>query len=194
MPSFGMMCSNSQLTSAHPFLSLFIFFCHRHHMECFLFSVLRIFLLSFPLCAWFPSTPFLSFIFYILYSIFYIYYILIIMTSPFYSRTLLFNTSPLPLPIQVVNAISIFGNDKKVYLQSKGRMPTANWPLQSFSYFYLVIVLLPVNIVNLVRRTHIRGDRQFSMFMSENIRTWLTFLTMQLQRGQDNHCGNEVGR
>ena len=28
---------------AHPFLSLFIFFCHHHHMECFLFSDLRIF-------------------------------------------------------------------------------------------------------------------------------------------------------
>ena len=26
----------SQLTSAHPFLSLFIFFCHHHHIECFL--------------------------------------------------------------------------------------------------------------------------------------------------------------
>ena len=63
------------------------------------------------------------------------------MTSPFYSRTLLYNTPPSPsLPIQVVSAISIFGNDKIVYLQSKGCMPTANWPLQSFSYFYLVIV------------------------------------------------------
>ena len=38
---------------------------------------------------------------------------------------------------QVVNAISIFRNDKIVYLQSKGCMPTANWPLQSFSYFIL---------------------------------------------------------
>ena len=63
------------------------------------------------------------------------------MTSPFYSHTLLYNTPPSPsLPIQVVNAISIFGNDKIVYLQSKRCMPTANWPLQSFSYFYLVIV------------------------------------------------------
>ena len=66
------------------------------------------------------------------------------MTSPFYSRTLFFNTPqpppPPPPPVQVVNAISIFGNGKKVYLQFKGRMPTANWPLQSFSYFYLVIV------------------------------------------------------
>ena len=63
------------------------------------------------------------------------------MTSPFYSRTLLYSTLPSSsLPIQVVNAISIFGNGKIVYLQSKGCMPTANWPLQSFSYFYLVIV------------------------------------------------------
>ena len=43
LPSFGMMYPNSQLASAHPFLSLFIFFCHHHHMECFLFSNLRIF-------------------------------------------------------------------------------------------------------------------------------------------------------
>ena len=53
-------------------------------------------------------------------------------------------------------------------------MPTANWPLQSFSYFYLVLVLLPVNIVNLIHmclRTNIRGGRQLNMFMSENICT-----------------------
>ena len=63
------------------------------------------------------------------------------MTSPFYSPTLLYNTSPSPsLPIQVVNAVSIFENDKILYLQSKGCMSTANCPLQSFSYFYLVIV------------------------------------------------------
>ena len=63
------------------------------------------------------------------------------MTSPFYSRTLLYSTPPSSsLPIQVVNVISIFGNDKIVYLLSKGCMLTANWPLQSFSYFYLVIV------------------------------------------------------
>ena len=63
------------------------------------------------------------------------------MTSLFYSHILLYSTPPSSyLPIQVVNVISIFGNDKIVYLQSKGCMPTANWPLQSFSYFYLVIV------------------------------------------------------
>ena len=63
------------------------------------------------------------------------------MTSQFYSCTLLYSTPPSSsLPIHVVNAISIFENDKIVYLQSKGCMPTANWPLQSFSYFYLVIV------------------------------------------------------
>ena len=53
-------------------------------------------------------------------------------------------------------------------------MPTANWPLQRFSNFYYVPVLLQVNIVNLVHmclRTNIRGGRQFSMFMSENICT-----------------------
>ena len=62
------------------------------------------------------------------------------MTSPFYSRTLLFNTPPLPTPHTGSHVISIFGNDKILYLQSKGCMPTANWPLQSFSYFYLEIV------------------------------------------------------
>ena len=63
------------------------------------------------------------------------------MTSLFYSCTLLYSTPPSSsLPIQVVNVISIFGNDKVVYLQSKGCMPTANWPPQSFSYFYLVIL------------------------------------------------------
>ena len=61
------------------------------------------------------------------------------MTVPFYSHTLLYST-PLFLPIQVIDAISIFENDKIVYLQSKGCMPTANWPLKSFSYFHLVIV------------------------------------------------------
>ena len=45
---------------------------------------------------------------------------------------------------------------------------------ESLSYFYLVLVLLRVNIVILVHmclRTNIRGRRQFSMFMSENICT-----------------------
>ena len=63
------------------------------------------------------------------------------MTSQFYSHTLLYSTPPSSfLPIQVVNAISIFGNDKIVYLQSKGCMLTAKWILQSFSYFYIVIL------------------------------------------------------
>ena len=64
---FGMMCSNSQLTGAHPFFSLFIFFCHRHHMECYIFLDSRIFSLSLPLSAWFSSTPFLSFVFYLFF-------------------------------------------------------------------------------------------------------------------------------
>ena len=53
-------------------------------------------------------------------------------------------------------------------------MLTADWPLQSFSYFYLVLVLLLVNIVNLIHmclRKNIRGGRQFNMFMSKNICT-----------------------
>ena len=44
-------------------------------------------------------------------------------------------------------------------------MLTASWPLQSFSNIYLVIVLLPVNIiVNLVHmclRTNIRGGSAY---------------------------------
>ena len=55
----------------------------------------------------------------------YIYVELVIMTSPFYSRTLLFH------PLPVVNAASIFRNDKKVYFQSKAQMPTANWPVSA---------------------------------------------------------------
>ena len=54
MAPFGMMCSNSQLTSAHPFLSLFIFSCHRHHMGCFLFSDLNI---SFNYRIFAPISP-----------------------------------------------------------------------------------------------------------------------------------------
>ena len=57
---------------AHPFLSLFIFFCHHHHMECLHFSDLRIFSLSFPLCEWFSSTPFLLLVYYV-YIYIYIY-------------------------------------------------------------------------------------------------------------------------
>ena len=77
-------------------------------------------------------------------------------------------------------------------------MPTANWPLQSFSYSYLVLVLLPVNIVNLVDmclRTNIRGDRQFNMFMSENICTMVDLFDKAVAGGGgDNHCGKEVRR
>ena len=62
------------------------------------------------------------------------------MTGLFYCHTLHFSMPLSLLPIQVVNANSIFRNDKIVYLQSKGCMPIANWPLQSFSYIYLVIV------------------------------------------------------
>ena len=52
---------------AHPILSLFIFFCHHHHMKCLHFSDLRIFSLSFPLCEWFSSTPFLLLVYYVYY-------------------------------------------------------------------------------------------------------------------------------
>ena len=87
-------------------------------------------------------------------------------------------------------------------------MLTANWPLQTFSYLYLVLVLLPVNIANLVHmclRTNIRGGRQFNMFMSENICTMVDLFDKAVAGGrgegeggggggQDNHCGKEVRR
>ena len=65
-------------------------------------------------------------------------------------------------------------------------MPTANWPLQSFSYFYLVVVLLLVNIVNLVHmclRRNIRGGRQFSMFMNKNICTMFDIFDKAVAEG-----------
>ena len=67
--------------------------------------------------------------------------------------------------------VSIFGNDK-VYLQSNGWLPTANWPLSAI--FILLLFLSPVSIINLVHTClriydAKRGGRQFSMFMSENI-------------------------
>ena len=65
-------------------------------------------------------------------------------------------------------------------------MPTANWPLQSFSNFYLVIVLLQVNIVNLIHMclgTNIRGGRQFNMFMSENIYTMVDLFENAVAEG-----------
>ena len=79
-----------------------------------------------------------------------------------------------------------------VYLQSKGCMWTANWPLQSFSYLWLF--LLPVNIVNLVHmclRRNIRGGRQFNMFMSEIICTMVDLFNKTVAEGVRylNHCG-----
>ena len=80
------------------------------------------------------------------------------MTSPFYSHTLLYSTpSSSSLPIQVVNTISNFRNDKIVYLQAKGCMPTANWPLQSFSYFYLVIAFTAGQYS--LSRTYVLGNK-----------------------------------
>ena len=65
-------------------------------------------------------------------------------------------------------------------------MPTANWPLQSFSYFYLVTVFTAVNRVNLVHMclgTNKRGGRQFNMFMSENICTMVDLLDKAVAEG-----------
>ena len=67
LPSFGMMCLNSQLTVHTRSLVIFIFFCHHHHMECLLFSDLRIFSLSFPLCEWLTSTSFLLLVYYLFF-------------------------------------------------------------------------------------------------------------------------------
>ena len=65
LPSFGMTFLNSQLTVYIRSSVLFIFFCH--HMECLLFSDLRIFSLSFPLCEWLTSTPFLLLVYYLFF-------------------------------------------------------------------------------------------------------------------------------
>ena len=66
-------------------------------------------------------------------------------------------------------------------------MPTANWPLQSFSYFYLVIVFTAgqyiVNLVHMCLRKNIRGGRQFNMFMSENICTMVDFFDKAVPEG-----------
>ena len=67
LPSFGMTCLNSQLTVHIHSSVLFIFFCHYHHMEFLLFSDLRIFSLSFPLCEWLTSTPFLLLVYYLFF-------------------------------------------------------------------------------------------------------------------------------
>ena len=134
-----------------------------------------------------------------------IYIKLVIMTSPFYSRTLL--SHPLP----VLNAVSIFRNDRyryrKVYLQSKARMPTAVLAIFILFYlFFLGFVIIKncwVNIVNIVRtclRTHCKVLCQKRRQAVQYVCKWKhlyhgwPFLTRQLQRGRDNHCGNEVGR
>ena len=65
-------------------------------------------------------------------------------------------------------------------------MLTADWPLQSFSYFYLVLVLLLLRIVNLIHmclRTNIRGGRQFNMFMSKNICTMVDLFNKAVAGG-----------
>ena len=81
-----------------------------------------------------------------------IMYISVITTSPFYYGTHLPHIPSLP-----IQAISIFGNDKIVYLQSKGWMSTAACQLATFSYFYLVIVFTARqhNLVHTRLREHI---------------------------------------
>ena len=73
-------------------------------------------------------------------------------------------------------------------------MSTANWPLQSFSYFILWLFLLPVIIVNLIHmclRTNIRGGRQFNMFLSEIICTMVDLFNKTVEEGVRylNYCG-----
>ena len=58
------------------------------------------------------------------------------MTSPFYSRTLLF-TPPPSLPLQVVNVLSISEMIKSIFAVQGVNV---DCQLASFSYFYLVIV------------------------------------------------------
>ena len=109
-------------------------------------------------------------------------------------RTRILLSLPPPcLPfLQVVNVLSI--SEIKSMIKSIFAVQGANADCQlaSFSYFYLVIVP-PVNIINLVRSAsqHIKEEAGSSV---ETFVPWLTFLTRQLQRGQDNHCGNEVER
>ena len=56
------------------------------------------------------------------------------MTSPFYSHTLPFTPLPSPPlslpPLTGSQCAQYFRNDK-VYLQSKGQMLTANWPVSA---------------------------------------------------------------
>ena len=74
---------------------------------------------------------------------------LVIMTSPLYSHTLLFTLLPPSLPLQVVYVLSISEMIKSIFAVQG---TNANCQLASFSYFYVVIVLLPVNIIDLVVR------------------------------------------
>ena len=98
------------------------------------------------------------------------YIISVITTSPFYSGIHLF-THPLPSPYRQ-SMRSAFSEMIKVYLQTKGWVPTANWPISAI--FILLLFLPSVDIINLVHtclKTHNakRGGRQFSMFMNGNI-------------------------
>ena len=130
------------------------------------------------------------------------------MTSPFYSRTLLFTPpSPSPSPPRTGSqCVSIFRNDCmfendciSIFANQGGN---ADCQLASSNYFYLVIVFT-AGQYNL-SRTHVlenkydakRGGRQFSMFMSENIciRTLVDFFDKAVAEGASDHCGNEVGR
>ena len=70
---------------------------------------------------------------------------------------------------------STFSEMIKVYLQPKGRMPTANWPVPAI--FILWLFLRPANIINLARRslrTHnAKGDFSLNDFWhSDASRAW----------------------
>ena len=96
------------------------------------------------------------------------YIISVITTSPLYFGTHLFTHSLPPSPYR---QSMLVGNDKSMFaVEGVG----GDCQLATFSYFYLVIVFPPANMINLVHtclRTHNakRGGRQFSMFMSGNI-------------------------
>ena len=62
----------------------------------------------------------------------------------------------------------------------------ANWPLQSFSYFYLVILFTAGQYSEsrtMCLGTNIREGRQFNMFMSENICTMVDLFNKAVAEG-----------
>ena len=65
-------------------------------------------------------------------------------------------------------------------------MPTANWPLQSFSYFLSCdcFYCRSTQLISYICAwKQIRGGRQFNMFMSENIFTMVDLFEKAVAEG-----------